>query len=623
MTTSEMRDQSTPHPHGAGSRGLSRRELLIGAAAATATFGAGRARAQAAPAMVLANGRFWTNDPSRPSASAIGVQDGLIVAVGDVREVRGALPGAEVIDLQGMTVIPGLTDSHTHVIRGGRFYAAELRWDGVTSLERGLAMIAEQARRTPPGQWVRVVGGWSPHQFAERRLPTPEELTRAAPDTPVFVAYLYSRGFLNRAGVQALGLTPETIVEKTQPGTRYELGASGAVLHAEPNPGLIYGTIGALPPLTAEDQIASSRSFYRELTRFGLTGVVDAGGGGHAFPEDYGSSDHLARAGELPLRVSYDLFPQKPGRELDDFRAWTRDYALNQNLAEELEHGFELDGAGEFLTWTAGDFENFLAPRPDLDERPGWREELTAVTRTLLRARWPLRMHATYDESITKIMEVFEAAHAAEQAEGRPGFAGVRWAIDHAETVSPANIARIGRLGGGVAIQNRMAFAGEFFAERYGREAAASAPPLRDLIESGVPLGAGTDGTRVSSYNPWLAVQWMITGATVGGERLMGERHRLSREEALRLWTSGSAWFAGEEALRGRLAPGLYADLAVLSDDVFAVDERRIGGIESVLTMTGGAVVHGAGPFAGLAPEMPTVSPSWSPVARFGGFEAG
>ena len=569
--------------------------------------------------LILHNGQIVTLDPVTPRAPALAVSDGIVVATGDDAEVlQRRTDKTQVIDLGGRTVIPGLNDSHSHVVRGGRFYATELRWDGVRSLAEGLRRITEQAERTPEGQWVRVIGGWSPHQFEERRMPTPRELTQAAPDVPVFVLFLYSRGFLNRAGVEALGITPET---KPPEGGRYEITEDGgAILHAEPNPTILYRTIGRLPGLSEEEQVLSTEHFYRELNRFGLTSAVDAGGGGHVFPKDYVGSRRLAERGDLPLRVSSFLFPQVPGHELESFKTWTKEWSVNQNLAKGLESGLVIEGGGEFLAWSAGDYENFTAARPDITKRPGWPEELTAVARHLLQARWPFRIHATYDESIGHILDVFESVHREERAAGRSGFDGVRWAIDHAETVSVRNLRRIRALGGGVAVQARMAFAGEFFAERYGAQAAANAPPLRDIIELGLPLAAGTDATRVASYNPWVALAWLVTGRTVGGAELRAERHQLGRLEALQLYTVGSAWLSGDEARKGRLAVGQYADLAVLSKDYFSVPEQQIPRIESLMTVTGGRIVYAAGPFAEHAPPLPELTPVWSPVAHFGGY---
>jgi hypothetical protein len=177
-------------------------------------------------------------------------------------------------------------------------------------------------------------------------------------------------------------------------------------------------------------------------------------------------------------------------------------------------------------------------------------------------------------------------------------------------------------MGGGIAVQNRLAFAGEFFLERYGASGAASVAPLRQIMDAGIPLGAGTDATRPASYNPWLSLYWMVTGKTVGGTQLALRETRPSREEALCLYTIGSAWFSDEEEVKGRIAPGQYADFAILSGDYFAVDDEQIRTIESVLTVTGGDVVYSAPPFAMFSPEpLPSVSPAWSPVAVFGGFQ--
>ena len=194
-------------------------------------------------------------------------------------------------------------------------------------------------------------------------------------------------------------------------------------------------------------------------------------------------------------------------------------------------------------------------------------------------------------------------------------FAGLRWWFDHAETISPQSLERTRALGGGIAIQDRMAFQGEHFVARYGQDSAAHAPPVRRMLELGIPVGAGTDATRVASYNPWVSLFWLVTGRTVGGLSLAAPTNRLSREEALRLYTRGSAWFSGEDGEKGTIAVGQHADLAALTADYFAVSEDAIKGLESALTVVGGRIVHGAGEFAALAPPLPPASPDWSPVA--------
>jgi predicted amidohydrolase YtcJ len=561
--------------------------------------------------LIVLNAAITTQDKSRPNASALGVRDGVIVAVGTDEEIATLRGDAtRVIDAGGRRLIPGLNDSHLHAVRGGRFYNLELRWDGVDSLQRGLGMIREQAQRTPQGQWVRVIGGWSPYQFAERRMPTVADLNAASPDTPTLVVFLYSQALLNAAGVKALGLTPESTPPK---GGRYEFVDGGAILHAEPNPSIIYSTIGRLPQLTPAQQVNSTRYFYRELNRFGLTSVVDPGGGGHVYPTDYEATRSLAVEPGLPIRVSNYLFAQQAGSELRDFREWTAKEKLGLNRAVDRLNGYVTEGAGENLVWAAGDFENFLSPRPEL--AAGMESELAAVVRVLAQSGWPIRIHATYDESISRMLDVFEPIFKETNYTAR-------WCIDHAETISPRNIARVRALGGGIAVQNRVAFAGEYFVERYGPQAAADAPPLRALLDAGIPVGAGTDATRVSSHNPWVSIAWLITGKTLGGMQLASTSNRLTREEALHLFTLGSAWFSGEEAVKGRIAPGQYADFAILSADFFTVPTDSVAAIESVLTVTGGDVVYAASPFADLAPPpLPPVDPAWAPVATFGGYQ--
>lgn len=561
---------------------------------------------------ILLNGNIYTNVNQGENVEACAIADGRFIRVGDrdsVELLRGAR--TKVIDLNGRTVIPGLNDSHIHAVRGGRFYNLELRWDGVRSLRHGLEMIREQAARTPKGQWVRVIGGWSPHQFEEKRLPTVAELNEAAPDTPVYVMFLYSVGFLNQAGCEALGLTPESKPPNSE--SRYVFTDGGAELYAEPNATILYKTIGALPAMSVKDQINSTRHWYHELARFGLTSVVDAGGGGHSFPDNYIATEVLAKRGEMPMRVSVYLFPQTPGKEFADFRRWLQSNRRDYNHAMRTLHGYTVRGGGEYLVWAAGDFENFLSPRPDL--APDMRQQILPVARLLLRNNWPIRQHATYDESIRQLLDVFE-----DLDQNEIDFAGRRWAIDHAETISSESIERVKALGGGIAIQNRMAFAGEYFLQRYGKQVTAQSPPLRQLVDSGIPLGAGTDATRVSSYNPWLSLYWMVAGKTVGGTQLYPQTNCLTRKEAMRLYTTGSAWFSGEDGIKGRIAPGQLADLAVLSDDFFSVEEEEIKHIQSVLTMVDGRTTYASEEFAEFDPELPPVSPAWSPVAHFGGY---
>ncbi len=561
--------------------------------------------------LILLNGRVTTLSQGNPQPSAVAIKDGLFLAVGtdaEIMAMRGN--GAQVIDLHGRTVIPGLNDSHIHVIREGLNYNMELRWDGVPSLADALKMLRDQARRTPPPQWVRVIGGWSEFQFTERHMPTLDEINEVSPETPVFVLHLYDRAFLNRAALRALGYTRET---PDFPGGEIQRDRTGnptGLLIARPNATILYASLAKGPKLSYEDQLNSSRLFMRELNRLGVTSVIDAGGGFQNYPDDYKVMKDLARKGELTLRIAYNLFTQRPKGELDDFKRW-----IAMTSPGKGDDFFRMNGAGEMLVFSGADFEDFLEPRPNLP--PDMEDELKSVVRLLVENRWPFRLHATYDESINRFLKVFEEINR------EVPFDGLRWFLDHAETISERNIERVATLGGGIAIQDRMAFQGERFIEQYGARAAEHTPPFVRMLAMGLPVGAGTDATRVASYNPWVSLYWLVTGKTVGNTQLYGPANRLDRLEALRLHTLGSAWFSGEEEKKGSIEAGKLADLSALSEDYFSVPEERIKRLESVLTIVGGKVVYGSGEFAHLAPPPLPVSPGWSPVKAYGGYHRG
>jgi predicted amidohydrolase YtcJ len=570
--------------------------------------GCGIAAKDTEPDLILMNGRIATQDERRSFAQGVAIRNGRFAMVGSNQQIM-ALRGSntEVIDLAGRTVIPGLNDSHMHPIRGGLNYNMELRWDGVPSLADALRMLREQAQRTPPPQWVRVVGGWTEFQFAERRMPTLDEINGAAPDTPVFVLHLYDRALLNGAALRAVGYTKDTPAPIGGEIQRDKQGNPTGLLIARPNASILYSTLAKGPKLSREDQLNSTRHFMRELNRFGVTSAIDAGGGFQKYPDDYEVINELNKRGEMTLRLAYNLFTQKPKEELADFRQWTQ--LTKPGAGDDF---YRMNGAGEMLVYSAADFEDFLEPRPDTP--PAMASELKAVIRHLVENRWPFRLHATYDETITRALTVYEEINR------EIPFAGLHWFFDHCETISDRNIERIKALGGGIAIQHRMAFQGEYFVDRYGAKQAQRTPPIRRMLELGVPVGAGTDATRVASYNPFVALYWLVTGKTVGGTVLYLESNRLDRMEALRLFTVGSSWFSSEEGKKGSIAPGQLADLAVLSSDYFSIPEEQIKRIESVLTVVGGRVVYAAAPFATLAPPQLQVSPDWSPVATFGGY---
>src|ERR1700754_679205 len=563
------------------------------------------------PELILYNGRFTTLDRARPLASAVAIAGGTFIAVGDEADVLPlATSATRRINLHGRGVLPGLIDNHLHVIRGGLNYNMELRWDGVRSLADAMDMLKRQVDVTPAPQWVRIVGGFTEHQFEEKRLPTIAELNAVAPDTPVFLLHLYDRALLNRAALRAVGYTRDT---PEPPGGELVRDAKGnptGLLLAGPNAAILYATLGRGPKLPFEYQLNSTRHFMRELNRLGVTGAIDAGGGSQNYPEDYAVIQQLADDGQLTIRLAYNLFTQKPQAEKEDFLNWTRHSKYKQG-----DDYFRHNGAGEMLVFSAADFEDFRQPRPDMPAN--MEDDLEGVVRILAENRWPWRMHATYDETISRALDVFEHVNKDIPLQG------LNWFIDHAETISDRSIDRIAALGGGVAVQHRMAYQGEYFVERYGASAAEATPPVAKILDRGVPVSAGTDATRVASYNPWVSLAWLVTGRTVGGLRLTPQRSCLDRETALRMWTENVTWFSNEVGKKGQIKVGQFADLVIPDRDYFLCPEFDIADTVSELTMVGGKIVYGAGHFHGMEDvTLPAAMPDWSPVRRFGGYAA-
>jgi predicted amidohydrolase YtcJ len=584
---------------------ITRRQALAGAAALATT--SREAFAMTSQDTIVTNARITTLDRTNPAAEAVAIRDGKFLAVGSEAEVRAAAPGAKIIDARGRRLIPGLIDSHIHVIRGGLNYNMELRWEGVPTLADAMAMLKKQAENTPPPQWVRVVGGFTEHQFAEKRLPTIDEINAAAPDTPVFILHLYDRALLNAAALRVVGYTKDT---PNPPGGEIVRDAQGnptGLLLAQPNATILYATLAKGPKLPPEYQLNSTKHFMRELNSLGVTSVIDAGGGYQNYPDDYEIIEKLHKDGELTLRIAYNLFTQKPKEELKDFATWSTKVKPGDG-----DDSYRHNGAGEMLVYSAADFEDFRVARPDMP--PNMEADLEPVIRLLAERRWPWRLHATYDETISRALDVFE------KVDRDIPLKGLNWFFDHAETISERNIDRIAALGGGIAVQHRMAYQGEYFVERYGAKAAERTPPIKRMMAAGLPVGAGTDATRVASYNPWVSLSWLVTSKTVGGLRLYPVANRLDRETALRLWTEANTWFSNKQGKKGQIKAGQLADLILLSNDYFSVPEDEIVGLRSVMTMLGGKVVHGEGDFADLAPPLPRAMPDWSPVATFGGY---
>jgi predicted amidohydrolase YtcJ len=527
---------------------------------------------------VLLNGKIITLDSTAPLAEALAVRDGRIIAVGrsaDIRALAGS--GTRAVDLAGRTVIPGLIDSHMHAIRAALFYATEVNWIGTRSIPEAMARIKAAAQRAKPGQWIIVAGGWTEQQFQEKRRPTQAELLAAAPDNPAYVQLFYSAALLTPAGFKALNIAADTDVP---PNGKIERDASGNPTGwiAGDNP-TISGLFDKLPLPTFDESVEGTRQFFRELNRLGMTGVSDPGGF-NLTAASYQPLFKLWQDRALTVRVVYSLFAQRRGKELEDYQAVTQ--MLPMGFGDDW---LRFNGIGENVAWGMYNNDNPTEAQ---------KEQLYQIYKWAASQRLTVTQHWNPNRSVHHLLDVLERVNR------ETPIAPLRWSIAHLNDVTPEHLARMKALGVGWLMQNAMFFQGEAFLKARGNDVMRLTPPIMTALKLGLSIGGGTDAHRVMSYNPFVSLQWMVDGKTVGGTLTRDEEQLPSREEALRLYTLGSTWFTHDDGKRGSLARGKLADLAVLTKDYLTVPTGEIGGIESVLTMVGGRIVYAAGPYAQL-----------------------
>lgn len=566
--------------------------------------------------LIVFNAKITTQHLAQPQASALAVKRGKIYAVGTDAEILILKNNnTKVIDADGRRLVPGLNDVHLHVLNESN-YNYNVRWDGVPTLKQALEMLSEQGKRTPKGQWVKVIGGWSPYQFKENRHPTIEELNQAVPDKPLIVQYAYNRAFLNEPAMKLMGvgtprfpMIPGTVLEKDKKGqyTGEVVGYAFVFLALE----------NLVPQPSPEEQVNSMAYVINDLNRFGITSVND-GGSIKGYPAGHAPLQALIQGNRLNIRFPFiDLQSGTDGQSMveADIEAITRKAPISpgENIHPSMEHGHEYEGAGELLRVALHDYENFDEPAVIINADT-MRHYIEEDVNQLVRRRIPFRMHISYNENIGPFLDALEKINKQTPLDG------LRWSIEHAETISPENIERVKKLGGGIALDDKMALHGDAFVKTYGIEKALQTPLLRRLVNSGIPLAMTTDGFRASSYNPWIGIAWTVSGKSVSGSEILAKDNRLTRAEALKLYTLGAAWFEHLEHEKGRIAPGNLADFALLSADYFTIPEDEIKNISSVLTVVDGRVVFGSGKYSSMAAPLPEIIPAWSPIKYFGGY---
>jgi predicted amidohydrolase YtcJ len=561
-----------------------RQVLGLGAVALLAISMPGPA---AAVETILVNGKIATADAPGTMAEALAIDGGRIVGVGDNASIRKLVTGnTRVIDLSGRRVIPGLIDSHTHAIRAGLTWQIEQSWVGVKSLGEGLEMLRRAAGTAPKGAWIRVVGGWHKSQLKENRLPTPAELDAISRDRPIYVQHLWSKAVLNSAALAALKLTDD---KQLRPRGKLERDASG-----KPT-GVIRGNVPVfsrllrkLPAPTAEQKRSGTLALFRDFNRQGITGFIDAAGGGMFWKKSYQTVLGIAKAGKLSLRVRFRLMPQPPHRdkEMAIYRKW------GQDVAGGFGDGMlKWAGWGEVIAWgmhDGGVIGRKFTPKGNAGQR--LREALLWIA----RRKENLEIHATTDLNAGRILDIMEAVN--KQAD----ITGLRWTIAHIDDATEATLRRMKALGIGYSVQDRLYFVGNGVERRLGREKTAEMPPVNTALAMGLVIGGGSDGPRTVPFSPMRALQWVLDGKTVSGRATRGPGQIPTRQQALRMFTWNNAWLSGEEKTRGSLEIGKLADLAVLDRDILTIPVANINAAQSLLTMVGGKVVFAQGVYRSL-----------------------
>lgn len=526
--------------------------------------------------LVLRGGRVLTfadAEQAPAEVSSVAIAQGRIIACGTDDELQPlAEQATRVIELDGRRVLPGLNDSHIHAVRAGASWTRTMHWEGVRSIDEALALVRAEAQTRAPGEWISVIGGWHSSQLRERRAPTRVELDAAAGDNPVYVQELYDRGVLNTAGLRACGFDDGS----ADPARGELLRDSEGRLTGEIR-GIGAFSVPTTLALQGSDAEAGLVAMAAAFAEHGLTGVVD-GGGLMMTPRDYDAVHAVHRRGELALRFRLFISAWTRGGEVEDITA------LTSLVPVEAGDGVvRVAGVGEIPHLGCHDMEG-LDPFRLTDAA---HAELVEIVRVCALRGWRMSVHAVLDSTLGRILDAWE------QVEAETGqVAGRGWSIVHADEASRGNLERLARLGAGILVQNRLVLKGGDYVDAWGEQATADAPPIGVMRELGITIGAGTDSTRANWYSPWASIQWLVTGRTLDGRGVRDPRHRVDRHEALAAYTRDAAWFTGEQAHRGRIAPGYDADICVPNLDPLDCAEDELGLISSDLTVMGGRITR-------------------------------
>ena len=535
---------------------------------------AGPASAQA-PDTVLVNGKIVTVDDRFTIAQALAIKGERILKVGTTAEVEALRgPQTRVIDLAGRTVIPGLIDNHAHWVRAAEH--DELRFDGVTSRQQALKMLADRVHSVPAGEWIVVLGGWSEEQFTdESRGFSLEELDRIAPNNPVVLQAVYNHSYLNSVALIAAKIDAAT---PDPQGGRIEKDAGGKPTGLVRGAGGVAFVAARVPLQNQEAWLANTRKLVSYLNSMGVTAWLDAGGRGMG-AKHYEPYRYLADRGDLTIRLFWTTIrqPATPA-QVDAVIGEIRDLKPFQG-----NDYFDNVGWGESV----------FAPVTTqlLRVETNTRAEDLAQMRRLLLALAERGIYVNSHVEMSTAIDAFLNEYESINKE-RP-IKGLHWSFSHLDQVSQAQLERMKKLGMTAQIHSRPLIQGALMHKVHG-DKAWDMPPFRRIQDSGIHWGLGSDATAVTTSNPFYTLSFAVTGRMIGGRAV--NRQTITREEALIAHTRSNAIFLFQEGNLGSLTSGKYADLLVLDRDYLTVPDSEIKDIRPLVTMVGGKLVHDVTP---------------------------
>ncbi len=509
----------------------------------------------------LINGKIVTMDARNSVLSSVTIQNGRF-------DFSGAKPSpcTKTINLGGRTAVPGLIDNHNHIVLLGLRPGYDTRLETAASIKDVQAAIAARAKSVPAGKFITAMGGWNQVQFAEKRLPTLEELDAASSDHPVLVF----QAFTGPAATNTLGKTFFT-------GKGIEVSATGAIAANAPS----VAALNALRSIqTFEDKKRGTMDALAYSASVGVTTDVDMGAfvvPGLPDVQDSFVFDGLASADPFHM---YDAFlalhqEKKMAARLRVFFLSMDTQADIPLLSERLRNAFPDFGDGMLRISGIGEFATVWPLFGKVTPPANYEKALQLVA----KHGWAFQRHSLSLAEDQLTAATFEKVNAVTP------IANLRWSVAHVPHIDQETVNRFKALGAAIAVHPYEYLAG----------APGAGPPLRMILDSGIHVGAGSDAAQISTLDPWLMIYYMVTGKNAAGI-LINPGQTVTRMEALRLYTANNGWFLHEEGQLGSIEQGKLGDMVVLSDDFLdptKVPDEQIKRIKSVLTVVGGSIVHG------------------------------